>query len=208
MSNEIESLRQEADQRRDAIARDVELMTDRVDPSRIADRQKAKVGQRWGAARDRVFGSSDRTRNAFPPPNPDSGVSSDDTGSVSDRASDALETVKSKTPDSVGEFTEGNPMAAGLIGLGVGLLAASLIPTTREEQRVADKVQGHVDQAASEIARSGQAAAENVQPKVAEAASTVKESAQDSAQNVQGDAKAAASDVADEAKSRAESQTN
>ena len=208
MTNDIESLRNEADQRREAIARDVELVTDRVDPSRIADRQKAKINQRWGAARDRVFGSSDRTRNEFPPPSGDRQAQSDGGTSITDRASGALDSAKEKTPDSVGEFTEGNPLAAGIIGLGVGLLAASLIPSTREEQRMADKVQDRIDDAATEIARSGQQAAENVQPQAVDAVAKVKESAQDSAKNVQGDAKSAATDVADEAKSQAKSQTD
>jgi|GEM_PF-4611487 len=192
----LTDLRREADDRRDAIARDVELVTDRVDPSRVAGRQKAKLNQRVSGLRNSVFGSSDRNRF--------SNTDSDDSTSVSDRASDAMQQVKDSTPDSVGEFTEGNPLAAGLIGLGVGLLASTLIPTTPEEQRLVDDNQDSIDTAARQMARSGQKAAEAVKPAVENAAAEVKSSAQDSAQSVKGDAKAAASDVQAHAKDKAQ----
>ena len=127
----IADLRREADDRRDAIARDVELVTDRVAPSRIADRQKAKVRRGFEGVRDTVFGTSDRHR---------SDVDNHDE-SLRDKASGALDHAKQASPDSVGEFAEGNPLAAGLIGLGIGLLAAALIPSTREERQVADRAQ-------------------------------------------------------------------
>ena len=63
MSEELEQLRQEAEMRRQAIATDVDLVTDRVDPSRIADRQKAKFSERVGSLKSTVFGSSDNERS-------------------------------------------------------------------------------------------------------------------------------------------------
>jgi len=199
---EIQQLRNEAADRRDAIARDVELVTDRVAPGRIAERQKAKFGQSVGNARNRVFGSPEPSQTRFTEALSDSSdSSSSESPSLSEKASGALENVKETTPDSVGEFTEGNPLAAGLIGLGVGLLAATLIPSTREEQQIADKTQDRIDSAATEIARSGQSAAENIQPAVTESATSVKESAVASADSVKGDAKSAADEVKDTAKS-------
>ncbi len=195
MSDELEQLRRQADDRRDAIANDVELVTDRVAPSRIADRQKARFSERVGSVRSSVFGSADSSTNRL------SGTDSDP--SMSDRASGAVDSVKEKTPDSVAGFTEGNPLAAGLIGLGVGLLAATLIPETREERKIAGKVQGHVDDAAAQIASAGQQVAENVQPAAQEAAQKVKESATDSADSVKGDAQDAASSAKTDARAEA-----
>jgi len=192
----ISDLRREADQRRDAIARDVELVTDRVAPGRVADRQKARLRQQVTGVRNSVFGTSDRDRSIA------TGQSGD--ASMSDRASNAVDKVKESTPDSVGEFTEGNPLAAGLIGLGVGLLAATLIPSTREEQQLADRAQDSVDSAARELARSGQQAAEAVKPAAQDAAAEVKGSAQQSAQSVKSDAQQAASDVQGTAKAKAD----
>ena len=126
---------------------------------------------------------------------------------MKDRATGAIDTVNESTPDSVAEFTEGNPLAAGLIGLGVGLLAATLIPETKEESRIADKVQGHVDSAATQLAQAGQQTAETIQPAAQDAAMAVKESAKGSAQSVKGEATDAASNVADNAKSEAKDAT-
>lgn len=190
----ISELRQEADARRDAIARDVDLVTDRVDPSRIADRQKAKLSQRVSGLRDTVFGTSDRNRT----------TGSDSNQSMGDKASDALQQAKDAAPDSVGEFTEGNPLAAGLIGLGVGLLAATLIPETREERQVAERAQDSIDTAAKQLAQSGQQAAEAIKPAAEGAVAEVKASAQDSVESVKGDAKDAADTVKGTAQSKAD----
>ncbi len=197
MSNELDQLRDEADQRRAAIATDVELVTDRVAPGRIADRQKARFGERVSGIRASVFGTPDRRRGSAEP-------STSDDSSMSARAGGALDSVKDSAPDSVADFTEGNPLAAGLIGLGVGLLAAALIPETREEQRIAREVQTNIDDAAAELSQAGQQVAENVRPAADDAVANVKGSATDSAKNVKDDATGAASDVADTAKSEAD----
>jgi len=193
----LESLRQEAEARREAIGRDVELVTDRVAPGRIADRQKAKLGERIGGVRNSVFGAKDSPTGARDD-------SSSGTSDLADRASGVVDQLKEASPDSVEDFTQGNPLAAGLIGLGVGLLAATLIPTTKEEQQVADNVQGKVDAAALQMAESGQQAAENLKPAVESATQAVKESAQDSVENVKGEAQSAADDVQATAKSEAQ----
>lgn len=194
----LSELRQEADARRDAIARDVELVTDRVSPGRIADRQKAKFRQQVSGVRDSVFGTSDRNRVDHR-----SSYQVDSGTSMKDRAGDAVQHVKDATPNSVGEFAEGNPLAAGLIGLGLGLLAATLIPTTPEEQKIADKAQDTIDSAAEQIAHSGQQAAEAVKPAAADAVAEVKSSAQDSVESIKSDAKDAAGEVKDDAKDKA-----
>lgn len=194
----ISELRQEADARRNAIARDVELVTDRVAPGRIADRQKARLNQRISGVRDTVFGTSDRNRFANTGSDDDSGTS------ITDKAGNAIQHAKEAIPDPVGEFTEGNPLAAGLVGLGVGLLAASLIPTTPEEQKVADRAQDSIDSAAKQLAQSGQQAAEAIKPAAEDAAAEVKASAQGSVESVKSDAKDAADTVKDTAQSKAE----
>jgi len=188
----IEELRRESDRHREAIARDVDLVTDRVAPNRIADRQKAKLRQGVGGIRDSLFGTADRHRSA---------VGSDD--SLAQRASDTLGHARHAAPDAVNDFTEGNPLAAGLIGVGIGLLAATLMPTSREEQRVVDRAQEALDDTAAQIAEAGRQAAEAVKPEVMEAVEDVKVSARKSADVVAGDAKGAAEDVRESASSQA-----
>lgn len=193
----LQQLRADAEHRREAIARDVELVTDRVAPGRIADRQKAKVRRSFSSVRSSVFGTSDHARRP-------QGTAGHDDASLRDRAGSAVERISDSTPDSIEEFTEGNPLAAGLIGVGVGLLAATLIPTTDEEQRLADRAQDTIDSAATQVAKAGQHAADAVKPAVEDAAEEVKASAQDSVQAVKGDTRDAAQDVRDHARSRAQ----
>lgn len=194
---EIDQLRDDAARQRQAIARDIEYVGDRVSPGRIVERRRAVVVQRFGGMRNSVFGSPDPKGNREP-----SGQQ-DDGDSLRSKASGAVDTVKGKTPGSVADFAEGNPLAAGLIGLGLGLLAATLIPETREERQIADQAQDHVDNLAGEVGRSGREAMDNVKPAAQEAAQEVKASAQDSADSVKSDTQSAAQDV----KAKAQDQT-
>ena len=82
-----------------------------------------------------------------------------------------------------------------MIGIGIGLLAATLIPSSPEEQRVADRAQSALDDAASEIGRVGQQTAQAVAPDVISAVDEVKESARESVDHVTSDAKTATQDV-------------
>jgi len=180
----IQELRREADDRRDAIVRDVDLVADRIAPGRIADRQKAKLRQGIGGMRDTVFGSSDQSRLA--------GTGHD---SLRDKASGAIDRANEATPDSVSEFAEGNPLAAGLIGIGIGLLAATLMPTSREEQRFADGAQDTLQDIASVVGRAGHETADAIRPAAEEAAADVKSTARDAIDTVKDDAKGAADEV-------------
>ena len=214
---DIERLRAEAAMQRQAIATDLELMGDRVSPARIAERRKAQFRSRIQGARNSVFGSSDKTRpsyqayqQAYEPsfPRESSGQWSDgdtDGGqSLSDRAGSAFEAAKDRAPDSLTEVAEGNPVAAGVIGFGIGLLAATLIPSTRDEQRAADRLQGHLDEAATGLGRTGREAVENVKPQAQEAVKDVSESAKESVQAVKEDAQSGVDSVKGTAQDKAE----
>lgn len=204
---DIDELREDAARQRAAIARDLEHVGDRVSPGRIVERRRAAVVGRFQGVRTSVFGSPDpkgmRTvdRSTY-------GVSGDGVGTTPSTdgggerggAAQAMDKVKDAAPDSAADFTEGNPIAAGLIGVGLGLLVATLIPETREEQRLADEAQEQIDALAGDLAQSGREAAEAVKPAAQEAVENVKSSAQDSARTVQSEGKAAADDV----KSKAE----
>jgi gas vesicle protein len=214
---DIERLRAEAAMQRQAIATDLELMGDRVSPARIAERRKAQFRNRIQGARDSVFGTSDKTRPSYQayqqayepsyPPRESSGQwdqDSDSGQSLGDRASGALEAAKERTPDSLGEVTEGNPIAAGVIGFGVGLLAATLIPSSRDEQRAANKLQSHLDDAATGLGRTGREAVENVKPQAQEAVQDLTQSAKESVQAVKDDAQSSVESVKATAQDKAE----
>lgn len=205
----IEQLRAEAAAHRQSIATDLELMGDRVSPSRIAERRKARLRERVYGMRETVFGSSERSRArrtsypqgsstapAYGAPAPQS---SQGGHSVSDRAGGAIDSVKEHTPDSLGEVTEGNPLAAAVVGFGVGMLAASLLPSSPDEQRAARKLQGRLDDTAAELGRTGKEAVDHVKPEAQQAVQDVKDSAKESVDHVKSDAQSKAETVKDTA---------
>jgi gas vesicle protein len=219
----IEQLRAEAAAHRQSIATDLELVGDRVSPSRIAERRKARLRERVYGMRDTVFGSADRSRSTGglaqsqasrgtpaggqshqPYQSTQSSSGGDDGRSLGDRASGAVDAVREHTPDSLGEVTEGNPLAAGIVGFGIGMLAASLLPSSPDERRVAARMQGTLEDTAAELGRTGREAVENVKPEAQQAVADLKESAQGSVESVKSDAQSKVESVKDTAQTRAD----
>jgi gas vesicle protein len=201
----IEQLRSDAAAHRQSIATDLELMGDRVSPGRIAERRKAKLRERVQGMRNTVFGSSERARTtgsyssyvqAAPSPDRSQQHQGGESGqSVADRAGGAMDAVKDHTPDSLGEVTEGNPFGAAVVGFGIGMLAASLLPSSPDEQRAANKLQGTLDDTAADLGRSGKDAVDHVKPEAQQAVADVKDSAKDSVESVKSDAQHKADSV-------------
>jgi gas vesicle protein len=203
----IEQLQADAAARRQAIATDLELMGDRVSPSRIAERRKARLRERVYGMRNTIFGSSDRPRSTAPyaygqsydttSAGTDYSPGGTDGGgqSLSDRAGGAVDTLKQRTPDSLGEATEGSPLAAAVVGFGVGMLAAALLPSSPDEQRAANKLQGSLEDSAAELGRTGREAVENVKPEAQRAVEDVNNSATESVESVKSDAQSKAQSV-------------
>lgn len=208
----IEQLRAEAAAHRQAIATDLELMGDRVSPGRIAERRKAQVRERVSGIRNSVFGSSDRhgsvgsyqgyataTPATAPFPN-----GNGDGQSIGDRAGGAVQAVKDHTPDSLGDVTEGNPFGAALVGFGIGMLAATLLPSSPDEQRAADKLQPRLEGAAAEVGRTGKEAVDHVKPEAQQAVQDLRDSAMESVASVKSDAQSGAAAVKDTAQTKAD----
>lgn len=213
----IDQLRAEAAMRRQAIADDLELMGDRVSPTRIAERRRAAFRQRIHGVRNNVFGTSDRHRvspgntasYAYGYPTPGdlpSGSSSTDGGgsSLTERAGSAVDAVKQAAPSSLGEATEGNPLAAAVIGFGVGMLAATLLPSSPDEQRAAQRLQGRLEEAGAQVGRTGKEAVEHIKPEAQQAVQDLKDSAAESVEAVKGEAQAKVEDVKGTAQEKAE----
>ena len=231
----IDQLRAEAAQRRQAIATDLELMGDRVSPTRIAERRRAALRQRMHGVRNTVFGTSDRHRmvgaheashayptgaygyptgDPMPPISPgadghssgghSSGDDSSGGSSLTDRAGNAVDMVKEHTPGSLGEATEGNPFAAAVIGFGVGMLAATLLPSSPDEQRAARRLQGTLDQAGAQVGRTGKEAIDNVKPEAEHAVHDLKGSASEAVESVKGEAQSKVEEVKGTAQEKAQ----
>lgn len=192
MSTRADELRAEAERQRQSIAADLELVGDRVSPGRMAERRKAAVRQRMTDVRTRVMG-------AVPSPSSSSSEGGESTvGRVKDQvggaASSAASTV-ADAPQMATQATQGNPLAAGLVAFGAGLLVATLLPESEQEQRLAERVQPQADQLAAGAGQAARQAADEVRPQAEEAAQAVTESARQSAQTVRDEAKGSAQEV-------------
>lgn len=178
-----EQINRDIERTRAQLSQNVDELGDKVSPSQVMERRKQAAKGKISGLKDKVMGSSH-----------DSGGSlSDRTSSMSSSVSDTA----SGTMQGIQERTEGNPLAAGVIAFGIGLLASSAFPATRVEQRVAQqgvdaaKDTGLVDEAKSvagdmgdqlkETAKSG---AEEVKGSAQSSAENLKEQGKDSAQQV------------------------
>jgi hypothetical protein len=179
---DIERIRAELDQTLDALG-------DHVRPSRIAERRTRGVRRTLTSARERVMGSASGAGN---------GLHGGTAGEAVDRAKEA--------PHWVAQETRGNPLVAGMVAFGVGMLLGSLAPPTEAERHAVDAMSDQLEpvrQAAVEAAGSvreqavdaGREAAGHVRDEMQHAAQEVGTSAQQSAHQVKDQAQAGVQEV-------------
>ena len=180
------------DATRSALTRDIDELTDKVSPARVMDRRKQAAKGRIGSIRDKVMGSASDAGDNL------SGTTSNATGSVSDTALGARERIESRT--------QGNPLAAGVVAFGAGMLISALIPGSEKESQAAQKlteVAKEQGQPLVEEAKSvGQDIAADLKQSASESAQRLKSTAQDSAQTVKQEGQSSAQNVKDDATAR------
>jgi hypothetical protein len=118
-------------------------------------------------------------------------------------AGKAPEAVKS-APDQVIRQAQGNPLAAGLIAFGTGLLAASLLPGSQAERRAGAQLReqgaGLVEPVKQAVTESGQQLGDDLGTQAKQAASEVKKAAGQAAQETGQQAREQARQVAGQAR--------
>lgn len=200
-SNNPDEIRAEIERTRYNLSNDVDAMAEKVTPSNVAQRQVDKVRDAVGGAvdnvRDRVMGTADGV-----------GTSVSDTASsakhgVQSAAQDAGDAAR-RAPHQVKRKTQGNPLAAGVIALGIGWLAASLLPASQKEQELASRLEESAQPVLDDVKQQARHVAEELKEPAQQAAQQVKESATDSAENVKLEAQIQKDEVTDSAKSNAE----
>lgn len=177
MSDSPDEIRADIERTRRELGGDVDALADKVNPSKIVDRQVDRVRGAFGSVRDRVMGAAD------------------DAGSSLSDAADSVGDMR----DRVVAKAQGAPLAVGMIAFGVGVLIASLIPASSKEKELAatvkDQAQPLVDQATDAAKQIG----EHLKEPAQDAVTAVKDSAQDSVASVKDEAQSAAGDVRDQA---------
>ena len=180
-SNDPDEIRAEIERTREDLSDNVNALTASVNPAHVPSRQVDKVKGAVFGVKDKVMGGSDGPSKR---------------GAAQSAVTDA--------PDRLSAQTRGNPLAAGVIAFGVGLLFGSLLPTSSAEQNAATKVKDAATPVLSEAAKEvsgnlkepAQQAVEAVKDTATEAAGTVKDEGTSAAQDLKSQAQDAKDTVA------------
>jgi len=207
-SNDPDEIRADIERTRAALSDDVDELAESVKPKNVAQRQVSKIKEAASNVKERVMGSDDDDYS-------DSAI-----GTVADRASWAKGAVADKaygTRHTVGEkaseareavrqaprrvkrTAQGNPLAAGVIAFGLGMLVSSMIPSTEKEREAVSQLQDNLEpvkEKASEVAKE---VGESLKPVAQEAAESVKTMAQEGVEHLRQEGQSAAGDVKDQA---------
>jgi ElaB/YqjD/DUF883 family membrane-anchored ribosome-binding protein len=188
MGTRSDELKSDIERQRQVLGEDLEAVGDRLSPGRMVERRRSAVSQRFTSARNKVMGTADKGR----------GTVRDAAATAVERTGEAGQAVKDQAtaaPQVVGSATEGNPLAAGLIAFGAGLLTASLLPVTEREHRAAEQLKPTLEGAAEEAKSLAEESAEHLRPKAEEAATQVREQASGAAKTVSEEASSASEQV-------------
>ncbi|MFG1953756.1 DUF3618 domain-containing protein [Micromonospora sp. NPDC048830] len=207
MSTDPDQIRREIEATRNNLSTDVDALAYKVSPSRIVHDRKQRARNALQNVRDKVMGTaSDYGHNTGHAAHAVADRASSAAATVSDKAHSAASTVGDaahRAPHVLRKKSEGNPLAAGLIAFGVGMLASSLVPPTRREQRLATEVRERAGEHAGTVQEKlGEFAGEmrdELREPAQHAKEAVRSTAQDAVHAVQDDTRAAAHDVKDQA---------
>lgn len=205
-SNDPDEIRADIERTRATLSNDVDELAESVRPQSVARRQVDKVKDAVGSVKERVMGSDDDDYEAV--------------GTVADRASDAKDVVADRAyaakdtvsekasqageavreaPTTVKRKTQGNPLAAGVIAFGLGMLVSSLIPSSEKERQAVSQLQDNLEPVKEKAAAVARDMGESLKPAAQEAAESVRMTAQEGVESVRQEGQAAAQDVKDQA---------
>ena len=203
-SNDPDEIRADIERTRAALSNDVDELAETVKPQNVARRQVDKVKEAASNVKDRVMGSDDDEYSgstvggvsdkayAAKDAVADKAYAAKDT--VSERASEAGEAVR-QTPRRIRRKAQGNPLGAGVIAFGLGMLVSSLIPSTEKEREAVSQLQENLEPLKEKAAEVAKDVGESLKPAAQEAADSVRETAQEGVENVKQEGQSAAQDV-------------
>lgn len=183
-SSDPDEIRAEIEQTRAALSDDVNRLTESAKPKNVANRQVEKVREAAGSLKEKVMGTDD------------TGPGAQDV--VADKAYAAKDAVAG-APAAVKQKTQGNPLAAGVIAFGVGLLISGLIPSSQREQEAVGQLQEKLEPLRDQAVDKAKEVADQLKEPAQQAAQSVKATATDAAANVRAEGESAVQDVKDQA---------
>lgn len=173
MGQSADELRHDIEATRGQLGETLDAIGDRVSPGRMIERRKNRVVGGLQDIRDRVMGSASEVQST-----------------VTEGTAGAVDTLKG-APEALRGQTQGNPLAAGAIAFGVGVLLASVFPASEREKQAADQLMDKVEPLKEELTQTGREMAEHLKEPALEAVEHVKDTATEGKQAVTDTAKEA-----------------
>jgi Protein of unknown function (DUF3618) len=199
MSENPDVIRADIEATRARLGTNVDAVADKVTPSHIVQRQSDKVK---GSVKDAVFGVKEKVMGAA---DHAAGNVHSATGSAGSRVGDAGSALADAgsaigdAPAQVKAKAQGNPLAAGLIAFGAGLLVSSLIPASQKEREAAEALKTAAEPLKSELTDAAKNVAEGLKEPAQAAMENVKATAADATEHVKSEGQGAVADVKDKA---------
>jgi hypothetical protein len=192
MSENPDAIRADIEATRERLGTNVDAVADKVTPSHIVHRQTDKVKSAVFGVKEKVMGAAD---DATARMHTGMHARTDSAGNPLTEAGAAI----GDAPHQVKEKTQGNPLAAGLIAFGAGLLLSSLIPASEKEREAADALKTAAEPVTTELTEAAKDLAQGMKEPAQEAMENVKATAADAAEHVKAEGQMAAADVKDRA---------
>ncbi len=181
-----------------------EEIVDRVSPPRVWQRKTAGVRRRW----DEMGTSISRMTNSGPTARRETLMAGNGSRirgqaqELSGQAGAAVSTVGDQTKmaaPALRERTERNPMAAGLVALGAGFLAAALLPPSEREREAALRLRREMEPLKRQASAIGREMVNELQPVAEGSVEQLKERATGAVEQVKQEAQGSVRQVKDEA---------
>jgi len=199
MSENPDVIRADIEATRARLGTNVDAVADKVTPSNIVHRQTDKVKENVKDAvfgvKEKVMGAADHTAGTV---HSATGSAGAHLGNAGSHLGDAGAVI-GDAPAQVKSKTQGNPLAAGLIAFGAGLLGSSLIPASQKEREAADALKTAAEPLTTELTEAAKHVAEGLKEPAQEAVENVKTSAANATANVKAEGQGAVADVKDRA---------
>ena len=196
MGTTEDELRRSAEIDRARMGETLEAIGDRISPERMVERRKAAVGQGFRRMREAVMGSPEYVEPAVQ--RAQNQAHSAATSTI--EGARAVAQSVQHAPEAIAEQTAGNPLAAGLIAFGAGLLAATAFPRTRTEHRLVETAQPHLDKVKDELHDAGQDISGGLRDHAKSALEQTTSAGKDAASTLVGEARESARTVTDDVK--------
>jgi ElaB/YqjD/DUF883 family membrane-anchored ribosome-binding protein len=214
MSDNPDAIRQDIEETRARLGTNVDAVADKVTPANIVHRQTDKVTESVKGAvtgvKEKIMGAADSaTSNVQDRVHSGAGHTSGALHSTGDTLHGAKDNVSAKlsdagtaishAPDQVKAKTQGNPLAAGLIAFGAGMLISSLIPASEKEREAAQQLKTAAEPLATQVTDAAKDMVQDLKEPAQEAMENVKATATEGVQNVKTEGQGAVTDVKDRA---------